>query len=141
MNNPPVDDRTAEYILETRKCFEDLRQAASQIAGVLVLAASGAKSAVPDHPMLKAATELYREAFDHIRSVRPTERARPHHDFMVRAANALAAALAAIPRMDIDAILRMVRIAYSHLQHASETLPGFEMVAFEHGCCAVHSTK
>jgi len=138
MNNPPVDDRTAEYILETRRCFEDLKQAASQIAGVLVLAASGAKGALPDHPLLKRATELYQEAFDHIRSVRPTELARPHHDFMVRAAKALAAALAAVPSMEIDSILRLVRIAYSHLQRASETLPGFEMIAFEHGCCAVH---
>ena len=48
-----LDDRTTAYILETRRPFEDLRQVASQLAGLLVLAASGAKSAAPDHPMLR----------------------------------------------------------------------------------------
>ena len=35
-----VDDATVVYILETRRYFEDLRQVASQLAGLLVLAAA-----------------------------------------------------------------------------------------------------
>jgi hypothetical protein len=135
MNSQPVDDLTAAYILETRQCFEDLRQVAAQIAGVLVLAAAGGKSATPDHPMLEAAAELHREAADQVRSVRPTARALAHHACLAQAAEALALALAASERMEVDPILVPVRAAYAHLQRAANTLPGFEMVAFEQGCC------
>ena len=66
-----VDDATAAYIVENQKCFEDLKQVASQLAGLLVLAAAGSKEAMPDHPMLDAARELFREADDAVRSARP----------------------------------------------------------------------
>ncbi len=143
MNSHAIDDKTAGYILETRKCFEDLRQVAAQIAGVLVLAAAGGKTATPDHPMLQAAAELHRAALDQLRSIRPTERARAHHHCLMEAAralsDALAVALSAARRVEIDPILVPVRAAYAHLQSAADTLPGFEMVAFEQGCCAIHS--
>jgi hypothetical protein len=133
-----IDDATAAYILETRKCFEDLRQVAAQIAGVLVLAAAGGASATPDHPMLAAAVELHRAAFDELRGIRPTERARAHHHCLMQAADALMIALAASHRMEVDCILPPVRAAYAHLQRAADTLPGFEMVSFAQGCCAQH---
>src|SRR5690348_5584641 len=57
-----VDDATAAYILETRKAFEDLRQVAAQLSGLLVLEAAGARSELPHHPMLAAAEELWRGA-------------------------------------------------------------------------------
>jgi hypothetical protein len=140
MNSHQLDDATAQYILETRKCFEDLRQVTAQIAGVLVLAAAGGKSATPDHPMLEAAAELHREALDQLRAVCPTERAREHHLCLTRAAQALSNALATArvggQRMEVTPILLPVRAAYAHLQRAADTLPGFEMVAFEQGCCA-----
>src|ERR1700722_9548790 len=104
MNSQQVDDETAVYILETRKCFEDLRQVAAQIAGVLVLAAAGGKSATPDHPMLAAAAELHRAANDQVRRVEPTVRARTHHHCLVQAADALSRALAAAQRMEIDSV-------------------------------------
>jgi hypothetical protein len=140
MIGPPVDDVTAAYILETRKCFEDLRQVAAQIAGVLVLAAAGGASATPDHPMLDAAAELHGAACEQLRGIRPTPRARAHHHCLIQAADALAIALMAAKRMEVDPILLPVRAAYAHLQRASDTLPGFEMVAFSQGCCAVHPT-
>lgn len=136
-SDPPVDDATAVYILETRKCFEDLRQVASQIAGVLVLAAAGGKSATPDHPMLKAAAELHREALDAVRSARPSDMARVHHELLARAAGALAIALAACNKIDAATILPPVREACGYLQRAADQLPGFQMVAFEQGCCGV----
>src|SRR5580698_10190870 len=94
MNSHQIDDATTGYILETRKCFEDLRQVTAQIAGVLVLAGAGGKSAAPDHPMLEAAAELHREAFDRLRGICPTERAREHHLCLTRAAQALSNGLA-----------------------------------------------
>jgi hypothetical protein len=140
MISPPVDDATAAYILETSKCFEDLRRVAAQIAGVLVLAAAGGKSATPDHPMLDAAAELHRGASDRLRSIRPTPRSRAHHHCLMQAADALTIALLAAKRMEVDPILLPVRTAYAHLQRASDTLPGFEMVAFAQGCCTLQLT-
>ena len=57
-----IDDETAAYIIEVHKYFEDLRQVASQLAGLLVLAAASGKDPVPDHPMLLSARRLHQEA-------------------------------------------------------------------------------
>src|SRR5437764_103568 len=91
----PVDEETTCYILEARKHFEDLRQVASQLAGLLVLTAAGSKSAGPHHPILESACHLYQKATDAIRSTRPTRSARLHHEALLQAAAALSAALIA----------------------------------------------
>jgi hypothetical protein len=136
-----VDDETAVYILENRRYFEDLRQVAAQLAGLLVLAAAGGKSAAPDHPMLESAEHLYNEALDGLRGARITPRARENHEHLLDAAGALRISLSAARRhlpVSVDPILAPLRAAYTHLQRAVNSLPGFAMVAFEQGCCAVH---
>jgi len=138
-----LDDLTVTYVLAARPHFENLRQVAAQLAGLLVLAATGAKSAAPDHPILHAAEALFEESVDGIRRTRASERALPHHQHLTQAAAAIDAALtAARDRLgrtdrhdDLDPILTPLRIGYTHLQHAANALPGFEMVAFEQGCC------
>jgi hypothetical protein len=137
-----VDDKTAAYILQTRRHFEDLRQVASQIAGLLVLSASGANTASPDHPLLETAWELYRDAIDGVRTAQPTERAGIHHNCLLEAGAALGVSLAAARKsLDTDSVLIPLRRAYGHLQKGAEALPGFEMVAFGQGCCAVHHAR
>jgi beta-phosphoglucomutase-like phosphatase (HAD superfamily) len=137
------DDRTVAYILESQPLFDDLRQVAAQLAGLLVLAATGSRDARPDHPMLVAAAHLLRETRERVEQTRATERARPHRDSLLQAANALneavpaaRALLAATSRADFDRVLIPLRDGYSHLQQAARELPGFRMVAFEQGCCA-----
>ncbi|SRR5579883_129124 len=133
-----LDEATVAYVLETRKAFEDLRQVAAQLAGLLVLEAAGARSGIPGHPMLKSAVHLHAEAADAVQSARATPRARRHHESLLRACSEIRAALAAArDTLAIDPILIPVRAAYAHLQAAGAELPGFEMVSFEHGCCAV----
>ena len=137
-----LDDQTAAYVLETRRAFEDLRQAASQIAGILVLNASGANTASPDHPMLVSAVELHRGAVEAIQMAHPTMRAYSHHRCLVNASLALAAALsAAQKKLEIDPVLIPLRRAYAHLQRGSRMLPGFQMVSFEQGCCALPASQ
>ena len=134
----PLDDATVAYVVETRRYFEDLRQVESQLAGLLVLEAAGARSGLPEHPMLRAAEQLYREAAEGIQRVRVTERARLHHYHLLAAARALDRALAAAHEgLAIDSILAPLRTAYTSLQSAAAELPGFAMVAFEQGCCGV----
>ena len=136
-----LDDLTVAYVLAARPHFEHLRDVAAQLAGLLVLAASGAGSAAPDHPMLRSAETLFHESKDGIRRTRATDRARAHHAHLTRAAGSLEAALAAArerlgrPLADLDPVLTPLRAGYEHLQHAANALPGFQVVAFEHGCC------
>jgi hypothetical protein len=132
-----LDDDTIAYIIETRRYFEGLRQVSAQLAGLLVLAAAGSKSAGPHHPMLDAAEQLYQEAVEGLHSARVTARAERHRRCLLRAAVALRNALsAAHSSLEIDPVLIPLRAAYDQLQHASNELPGFEMVAFDQACCA-----
>ena len=141
----PLDDRTVAYVIESQPMFEDLRQVAGQLAGLLVLAATGAKTAAPDHPMLTSATRLLNHSADGVARVQSsvTDRARPHHDNLRGAAAALLDALTATHRelgkppatADLDAALVPLRLGYACLQQATRALPGFQMVAFEQGCC------
>jgi hypothetical protein len=132
-----VDDATAAYVSEVHRHFEDLRQVSAQLAGLLVLAASGAKSATPDHPLLTSARELHRGATDALRSARPTERARVHHQSLIHAARSLSQALTAAQESEVDPVLVPLQAAHAHLQHAANQLPGFEMVEFKQGCCGI----
>jgi len=138
-----LDDLTATYVLAARPHFENLRHVAAQLAGLLVLAATGAGSAAPDHPLLHSAEALFQESIDGIRRARATGRALTHHQHLTQAAAAIDTALTAARdrlgrpngRADLDPILTPLRAGYTHLQHAANALPGFEMVAFDQGCC------
>jgi|SRR5919204_3908717 hypothetical protein len=141
----PIDDKTAAYILEMQPHFADLRQVAAQLAGVLLLAAVRSKSAASDRPTLEAAARLFAATAAGVRSAAVTARARAHHRHLTQAAEAIGAAIESArhhlrrPRADIDPVLVALRAGHAHLQRASNQLPGFEMVAFEHACCAVQT--
>jgi len=122
------DDQTTAYILAVQVYFEDLKQVAAQLAGLLVLEAAGA---APDHPMLASAGQAYKNAADGLKSVRVPARARAHHGHLSAAAAKLNEALLA--KGDT---LRLLEGAYANLRLASRTLPGFPMISFERGCCA-----
>jgi len=143
--NRELDDRTVAYVVASQPVFEDLRQVAAQLAGMLVLFATGAKTAAPDHPMLTTASQLFEQAAGGVDRLRAsaTERARPHHDALTRAASALRDAMAATRlelgkpgrAADLDVPMAPLREAYTFLQRAASELPGFQMVAFDQGCC------
>ena len=142
-----LDDRTVAYVVESQPIFEDLRQIAGQLAGLLVLSATGAKTAAPDHPMLTTAAQLFSQATEAVERARAsvTEPARRHHENLRHAAAALRQALAATrvelgkppAAVNLDAALVPLRHAYACLQDAAGALPGFQMVAFDQGCCAI----
>jgi hypothetical protein len=131
-----VGEETAAYILQTRRPFEDLRQVAAQLAGMLVLAASGSESAGPHHPLLSAAAALHGEASETVAQARVPPGARKHHRYLREAAAALGRAIAAAHSgMAINPILFPLRAAYDRLRLASRSLPGFPLVDLEQGCC------
>lgn len=140
-----LDERTVAYVLDAQRPFDDLRQAIAQVSGWLVLAALHTRDAGGDHPALARADTLVRESIDNVRAMRPTSRARPHHDGLVRAGRALGAAVrdARTSRTvtadeDIERVSAAVKTAYAHLARAAAALPGFEIVSFEHACCNPH---
>jgi hypothetical protein len=124
-----IDDQTVAYILATQTYFEDLKQVAAQLAGLLVLSASGAKSAAP----LQSTEQLYKNAADGIKSVRVTTRARRHHDSLQTALAKLGDALS-FAKGTGDPLIPL-ESAYADLRSAARTLPGFEMVSFQNCCC------
>lgn len=123
-----TDDQTTAYVLAAQTYFEDLRQVASQLAGLLVLDAAGAQ---PDHPMIASARSAWQHAVDGLHSIRVPMRARPHHRHLLSAAIYLNEAL----QGSGDA-LRPLESAYADLRAASRTLPGFPLIAFDRACCA-----
>jgi hypothetical protein len=141
-----LDDATVAYVLATRPQFEGLRQAASQIAGLLVLAASGARSINQEHAMLDTARRAHAEAADGLARAVPPARARHHHHHLTEAAEVIRLALErasesmhdyAAGRRDIDTALAPLKAGYRHLQWAASALPGFELIDFQGACCAI----
>ena len=123
-----TDDQLTAYVIQTQPYFEDLRQVAAQLAGLLVLDAAGA---APDHPMLLSARSAYENAVDGLRSARVPLRARAHHRHLLSAAVCLDEAL-----YGSGDALTPLENAYQDLRAASKLLPGFQMISFERGCCA-----
>jgi hypothetical protein len=142
-----LDSPTIAYVGEAQPVFDLLRQAEGQLAGLLALAAAGARSATPDHPMLAAARGVFAEGAERLRRLRPSSRGRHHHHHLAEAAALIGLALdgaeagrhgAGEGGYDIEASIEPLKAAHRHLQWAAGTLPGFEIVAFEQGCCAAH---
>jgi hypothetical protein len=142
-----MDDRTTAYVLAAQPPFEDLRQVAAQLAGLLVLAATGSKDSTPDHPMLQMSKQVLASAEDGVKraGVLVGEHARAHYRSLADASVSLHDALtrAGAWPMDIDAVLVPLQHAYAHLRDASRTLPGFAVIEMSQGCAclAVASAK
>ena len=140
-----IDDRTTAYVIAAQPAFEDLRQVAAQLSGLLVLAATGSKDATPDHPMLDASRRVFAHADAEVRrsGALVTDGTRAHHRSLASAGAALACALACADAwpLDLDAVLPPLREAYAYLQNGSRLLPGFPIVSFDQGCCAVTAAR
>lgn len=139
------DPRVFDYVVAAQGRFDGLRQCAAQMAGLLVLVASGGR-ADASHPMLALARETLGGAADATFSANVPAGARHHHHHMLAAARRLTAALAALPvalaKRDgeaIDKAFYPLAEGFRELQAASRALPGFEVVDFDQGCCAAHA--
>jgi hypothetical protein len=140
---PDLDGRTNTYILAARGPFEGLRRAASQLAGLLVLVAIGSRSA-QGNPMLEMAIAAHDEAAQELRALTPTAPGAHHHLHLCRAAERLGEALT-VARHSLqiddavnDRISSLMKQALEDLRWASRALPGFALVNFSQGCCAMH---
>lgn len=140
-----LDDGTIRYVLDTRPHFEDLRHAVGQVAGMLVLAAAGARTVTQDHPLFATACTAMERVSEGIRAAHPTARASHHHRHLVAAVGGLGLALEraredlhlhGIDRARVDPVLEPLQVAYRNLAWAAQALPGFELLSFDQACCA-----
>lgn len=138
-----LDATTVSYVLDMGPPFEDLRQVAAQLAGILLLAAAGSKLATSRHPLFGVANASYERAMDSIRSVTVPQRAKHHHHHLMKSAGLIGNAMASCRTngalaVDLDLMLLSLREAWDQLRLATAALPGFEIVAFDRACCAEH---
>lgn len=142
-----LDDGTIAYVLAVREPFELVRDATSQLAGLMVLAAAGARNDAAQ-AILDRVREEHAQARDMMAawSGRVPARAAHHHRHLSAATAALGRAVdnaaTRIARRDpesIDAIMEPLKAAYRELHYATGALPGFEVVALSQGCCSAHA--
>lgn len=139
-----VDDLTIAYIERARPAFETVRRISGQLSGLLLLAATGARSA-QGHPMfalLLAARDNLREEMARLR---PPAAAAHHHHHLRRAAAAVVAAVTLAEHslhlsgaQGLDAVTDTLRRANQELHWANAALPGFAVVDLRQSCCAIH---
>lgn len=141
-----LDDTTLAYIEAAEACFEDLRQAIAQMAGLLLLAASGSRSAGPHHPMVAMAAERLAAAREATFRLEPRgPRPRHHHQHLVAASDALVDVLTSLRTAPLghDGTAlpsKQLASAWEELGAASRALPGFDLVDFGQACCAQHAS-
>jgi hypothetical protein len=136
-----LDESKHDYVTAIKPAFDCLRDVAAQVAGLLLLAVSGGKSAA-GHPMLPVALESHAEAADLLRAARAPSWARHQHAHLVQASATLRLALNAA-KNDLrfgdversDAILKPLRDSYTELQWAADALPSIETVSLSQDCC------
>ncbi|MCX5580636.1 hypothetical protein [Kaistia terrae] len=140
-----LDDATRTYVEAAGPCFEDLRAVTAQLGGLLLLAASGARSAGPHHPMLAVAADLLESARDATLRLTPrSAKTRHHHDHLVATATRLTETLALISaaplsREGVTEPKRLLDAAWAELGAASRALPGFDLIDLTGACCAMHA--
>lgn len=138
-----LDDATAAYSISAQACFESFHAAANRMAGLLVLLAITGRRHVLDADIKIAATPLVKVGADQFQRLTPTPRSRHFHTHLGQAGELLSTVC-----RDIDGTLSgaagardplpPLRAAWEELRSASKSLPGFEVVDFEHSCCALH---
>ena len=140
-----LDDRTLAYVLAAQPVFDQIRRAGAQLAGLLVLAAAGGRSA-QDHPMFALAIAAGDEGITGVSALRPPPSGLHHHRHLRLGAQLVLAALDAarlgLHRRDdasLDAILVRLHQAHKELHWAATALPGFAIVDLTQACCAQHT--
>jgi hypothetical protein len=139
------DDATRAYVEAAGDCFEDLRAVTAQLAGLLLLSASGARAAGPNHPIVAVTEERLAMARDAaLRLVPRSDRTRHHHDHLLATVSRLTEALARIRtaplgRDGVTEPTRLLGSAWDELGAASRALPGFDLIDLTGACCSQHA--
>jgi hypothetical protein len=137
------DDSTRRYIERAQIVFDDLRELASQLAALMVLAAAADRTANVDHPMFVVAVQRWSDSQEAVRALRPSALAAHHHLHLSKAARLFGAAIDAMRVAGTlvgrsESALGTLKSAWQEMVHTSNALPGFHSVDLQQACCACH---
>lgn len=137
-----ADDRTIRLLLDVHPAFEGLRTVAGQLAGLLILAAAGARGGRLDGPLLDAARLTYKDTRERVLNLAVEDSIRHVGHHLRQAAEGIEATLANVEResraglsFDGTQALALLKGAYRHLDRVSKLTPGFRLVNTSNSCC------
>lgn len=138
-----LNDALIAYLLRVQSTFDLLRDAASQIAAILVLVASGSAAATA-HPMLAVVQESEREVRERLSALRVPSEVKHGHAHLSEAVDSLGAALSSIRSsgsgkaaqhtQEIAGIYARLQQTLRELRFAAGCLPGLELVSASEAC-------
>jgi signal transduction histidine kinase len=141
-----LPDSAMSYAVAVLPGFEGLKYAASLLAGVLVLAFTGAGTNLNDHSLERMALAEIEQAEAVIRMARVTERTAHHHHHLKNALTAIRHVAERLQEAfvigaagNFDQIISELNHGWDELRRASKHLPGFEVIDFSQSCCAIHA--
>lgn len=143
----PMSERAEQairaYIKQSRAVFEDLREIATQLAALLVLAAMEDRSACAEHPMFASALQRLDVAIDEASALQPAPLVAHHHRHLMRAVRLFRKteeAMTGAGRLvgETAPVLALLKSAWQEMVHTSKALPGFHTVDLQQACCAAH---
>ena len=142
-----VPDSIYAYVVSAQVPFELLREAASQLAALLILSAAGGKSA-QDNPIFSLAKAQCHEANELVGQLCAPMHGCHHYRHLqlcsAKLVNAFLNASTSLHRMHSDCVDRtlvILRSAFEHLKRAVGALPGFEVVSIDSSCCAMRASS
>lgn len=138
------DDATVAYAAGAQRVFQQLQDAASRLAAVLLAMSFERSRAALDHAARLAAVAQIAEGRDLLLGLTSTQRTAHFHrhmkgglDHLTQTARAIDGTLSGHSAA-LDP-LPLLQAAWKELEAASRCLPGFEVVDFSHSCCANHA--
>ena len=137
-------DAVALYARACKPVYEDLRRVIGQLAGLLILARLTARTEMADLPEMQQCRARWRDAEQRLAALEPPIGLPAHkaqlvsaHAFsgqMMQGFSALRPSGDTTPQLDLMSV--QIKRAYAHLDAASSTKAGLQMVDFTHACCA-----
>ncbi|MGV8987280.1 MAG: hypothetical protein ACOH2H_13475 [Cypionkella sp.] len=137
-------DAVAHYAAACRPIYEDLRRVIGQLAGLLILARLTARTEMADLPEMTQCRARWQDAAQRLGTLSPPTGLQRHkaqldsaHAFsglVMKAFSDLRPTGDTTPQLDLMSV--QIKRAYAHLDTASSTKAGLQMVDFSHACCA-----
>jgi hypothetical protein len=137
-------DAVAAYASACRPVYEDLRRVIGQLAGLLILARLTARTEMADLPEMVLCRARWQDAAERLGLLRAPSGLEGHkaqldsaHAFsglVMGTFSDLRRGIDTTPQLDLMSV--QIKRAYAHLDAASSTKAGLQMVDFSHACCA-----
>lgn len=137
-------DAVGRYAAACRPIYEDLRRVIGQVSGLLILARLTSRTEMSDLNELQLCRARWCDAAERLAALEaPTGLSRHKlqltsaHQFSGEAINAFAGLRGGVDKTaEFDRMGLQIKRAYAHLEAASSSKAGLQMVDFTHACCS-----